>query len=220
MRPALFLAASLAALPASADDLIEQARALSADGPRYAYELRYEDDELVALGTVDPSEPEGQRIVVTAPPRTEWPDGFADALKAMDRRSDGNIWCSRLMARVPENPVRTAARDGSATYTFTPKPEDNTSTQEEKLLRKAIGTVVLDTVDGAVKSFQIHLPEPAKPHYLAKVTDFSWFVTCERAPDGRTYAADFRMQVAGSAMGRSFSQRMVRSIPTLLRPVD
>lgn len=212
--------ALILAVPASADELIERAKTVSTEGPLYNYEMTYSDSEIAeARGTVYPTAEEGQRLLVSYPAEEDWPDGFADGLAEMDKNTDGDIWCAELMELVPGDAERTSESGEAVTYTFTPVPEADADGAEKKLFRKLIGTVTLDPETANVQSFQMHLPEPMKPNFLAKIETFSMFVQCDVTPDGRSYSAQMDMDVAGSAMGQSFSETVSRRVTQLLDPV-
>ena len=55
--PLAILATSLG-MPASADPVLDMMRGLSKDGPIYAYEMTYQEADILATGKIDPSQPE------------------------------------------------------------------------------------------------------------------------------------------------------------------
>ncbi|MEO1785536.1 MAG: hypothetical protein AAFR41_00800 [Pseudomonadota bacterium] len=57
-----------------------------------------------------------------------------------------------------------------------------------------------------------------KPHFLVKIERFSMFAECERSPDGRAYLANLNIDIAGSAMGRRFSETTAQQITRLFEP--
>ncbi len=204
---------------AAADPLLEMMRSVSKDGPVYAYEMTYQDADFTAEGTIDPSQPEGQRISVTHPDPSEWSDDFRDGLEEMDAETDGDIWCTDFAEMVPDSAALESETDKAAVYTFTPVPEADADNNEKKMMKKLDGTVTLDKADGSVLAFNMVLPAPYKPAIVAKINAFELDATCARAPDGRTFVESFNFSIEGSAMMQNFSETVSRSITKLLDPV-
>ncbi|MEO0465591.1 MAG: hypothetical protein AAF216_03535 [Pseudomonadota bacterium] len=221
MRLVLLSAAALfLATPVSADDLIAKAKAMSTEGPLYNYEMSYSDSEIEeARGTVYPTAPVGERLRISYPAEEDWPDGYAGRVADMDAGTDGEIWCTEFLESVPSDAQRTSETEGAVTYTFTPEPSEDADGTEKKLFRKLIGTLTLDPATASVQSFQMHLPEPMKPNFLAKIDTFSMFAQCDIAPDGRSFASQFDMELVGNAMGQSFGETISRQVTKLLDPV-
>ena len=217
---AAVLAAMSLSLPVSADPLLELMRTHTKDGPVYAYEMSYEEGDLVAAGKVDPSQPEGQRISIYTPAQDDWPEDFAKGLAEMEAETDGDIWCSDFAETVPADATITNETATSATYAFTPLPEADADNTEKKLMKKIDAEITLDKTDGAVLGVKMRLPKPYKPVFVAKIEVFDMQASCARAPDGRTYLQDFAMAVSGSAMMQSFDERVTRKITALLDPVS
>ena len=213
---ALALALSL---PASADPVLEMMRSLSKEGPIYAYEMTYSDAEVTANGRIDPSQPLGQRIEILSPAKSEWSDDFREGVAEMEAETDGDIWCADFAELVPADAALTSEDADSITYAFTPDPEPDADKTEQKLMKQLDGSVTLAKADGQVLAFNMVLPKPYKPAFVAKINRFEMAASCSRAPDGRTYVAEFDFDIAGSAMMQSFDERVTRSITKLLDPV-
>lgn len=206
-------------LPASADPVLEMMRSLSKEGPVYAYEMTYSDAEVTANGRIDPSKPEGERIEIFSPDKSEWSDDFREGVAEMEAETDGDIWCADFAEMVPVD-AKIASEDAdTVTYAFTPSPEADADKTEQKMMKKLNGRVTLAKADGAVLAFNMVLPKPYKPAMVAKINRFEMAATCDRAPDGRTYVERFDFDIAGSAMMQSFEERVSRSITKLLDPV-
>lgn len=215
----LILAAIGLSTPASADPILEMMRSLSKEGPIYSYEMSYTDAEVSANGLIDPSKPEGERIKIYTPDESEWSKDFRDGLVEMEAETDGDIWCSDFAKMVPDNP-ETASEDASSiTYAFTPMPEADADKTEQKMIKQMNATVTLDKADGSVLAFDMMLPKPYKPAMVAKINHFEMGVSCDRAPDGRTYVEQFNLDISGSAMMQSFEETVSRRITKLLDPV-
>ena len=204
---------------ASADPVLEMMRSLTKEGPIYAYEMTYQDAEITAQGMIDPSRPEGQRISVTDPDPSEWSKDFREGLEEMESETDGDIWCADFAEMVPDNAERTSEPETAATYAFTPKPEADADNTEKKMMKKLDGTVTLDKSGGSVLAFNMVLPAPYKPAFVAKINAFEMDATCARAPDGRTFVESFNFAIEGSAMMQSFNETVSRNITKLLDPV-
>ena len=97
----LALLSTSLALPISADPVIDMMRSQSTEGPVYAYEMTYAEADMVVTGTIDPSQPEGQRIQVTSPAESEWTAEFRDQLEDMEAETKGDIWCADFAELVP-----------------------------------------------------------------------------------------------------------------------
>lgn len=208
-----------AAIPALADPVLDKMRAVSKEGPVYAYEMTYSGEGIVATGKIDPSQPEGERVQVYSPALSDLSAEFKEGLEEMDAEADGDIWCSDFAEMVPSDATATQQDETTVTYAFTPLPEDDADKTEQKMMKKMQGTVTLDKADGAVLAFNMTLPKPYKPAMVAKINRFQMDVSCERAPDGRTYLEEFNFDIAGSAMMQSFEETVSRQITKLLDPV-
>lgn len=214
MRPALPLAALLAlALPAAADPLAD-ALSAAAEGPLYAYDMIYETGEIRATGSVDPSQPEGSRVIVKTPAKADWPEDFEEGVAEIDKDADGDIWCSQFAEIIPADAELVSETGSTATYTFQPNADPD-DPDDAKFMKHIRGEVTIDTANPAITSFRMYAPKPFKPAMVAKVNTFQMTAKCTRAPDGRTYVEQFNMKVAGSAMMQSFEERMARTISNL-----
>jgi len=212
------LAAGLT-MTAAADPVLDMMRNLSKDGPVYAYEMTYSEADIIAAGTIDPSQPEGERIQVTSPAESEWTEDFREGLDEMEAETDGDIWCADFAEMVPNKVSALDESETTVTYAFTPQPEADADGMEKKMMKKLNGTVTLDKSDGSVLAFNMKLPKPYKPAIVAKIENFEMDATCARAPDGRTFVESFDFKIAGSAMMQKFDEAVSRKITKLLQPV-
>jgi len=219
-RPFFLVAASLCvSAPAAADPILDMMRSLSKEGPIYSYEMTYSDTDVSANGLIDPSQPEGERITIYSPDESEWSKDFRKGLEDMEAETDGDIWCADFAQMVPENPQALSEDDATITYAFTPNPEADADKNEQKMMKKLDATVTLDKADGQILGFNMLLPKPYKPAMVAKINHFEMAVSCDRAPDGRTYVEQFNLDISGSAMMQSFDEKVSRRITKLLDPV-
>lgn len=214
----LSLAAGLA-LPASADDLLTALRSKVFDAPAMAFTTEFTRDGFAATARVDPSQPEGGRFVVTEPAEEDWPEDFAEFVETSDQNTKGEVWCSQFLERVPADAERTAEADGSVTFAFTPEAEDDADDTERKLFRKLSGTLVVAPDTLTVTRYQLTLPEPAKPHFLARVNSFELLAECAPSENGNSHLTRFEFAIEGSAMGQSFHQQETRLLREMV-PVE
>ncbi|MEL7231190.1 MAG: hypothetical protein AAGJ85_01605, partial [Pseudomonadota bacterium] len=108
MRTSILSIALIGALPftAFAAPLVDQAKAVSTDGPLYSYEMDLAYSDVTLVATIDPSANEGARITVTSPAKADWPEGLADDLARMEENTDGDIWCKEFADIVPDDAVQ------------------------------------------------------------------------------------------------------------------
>lgn len=213
---AILIAAPLAATA----DPLAAVKAASSEGPVYAFDMAYEIGDVSATGTVDPTQPEGQRITIKTPARDDWPEDFEEGVRELDKEADGDIWCADFASNIPDDAELTSEDAATLTYTFQPQPDEDADRMERRIFDSLVGTAVIAREAPDVLSFQMHLPEPMKPSFVAKITQFAMFADCTRGPDGRTYVADLTFEVAGSALGQAFNERTRQQITRLFPPAN
>lgn len=203
-----------AALPASADAVLKKARAMSAEGPVYTFNVDVIDAETDFKMTVDPSQPEGKRVTKISPAPSSLKGDAAKRAEMLQKRTAGDIWCNRFMENIPATAKRTAETDTTATFSFTPLPGKNDGQMGEayKFLN---GTATIDKSTGAVLRYEMVSPKAFKPAAVAKVDRFSMKVACKPAPDGRTHIDSLVMDVKGSALMKPFEQKETRRVSNL-----
>ena len=205
----------LVALPASAEEtpsLIELARQVTTDGPIYAYDMTYQTAELTATGKIDPTQPEGSRVTIYTPEKSNWPKDFEKGLEEIDADADGDIWCTNMLEIVPSDAQLVSDDNGVARYSFIPKPENK---EDKKFMKHLTGTIDVDMSDGSVLNFRMASQKSFKPHMMVKINSFDMSATCERAPDGRTFMAEMETKVSGSAAMQTFNEGETRKITAL-----
>jgi hypothetical protein len=216
LRAAACLAlSSLFASPALADPLLTRARAAGqAEGPDYRFDMTYDDGALALTLKIDQSRPEGERVVAISPE----PDSLAeeDRRKAdiLSRRTRGDIWCASLAASIPADAVRQSETAATATYGFTPVPPEDAG-QMAAAYPNLRATATIDKTSAQLLEYRMNAPRSFKPMPVARIQRFDMTVTCLPGPDGRTYVATSVIDIAGSAMMRSFNQRETRRIANL-----
>ena len=215
---AVCLLLGLAALPASADTLLERARAASEDGPAYILDMvfDYGSSDRFQM-TVDQSRPEGERVIAMTPDPATLTGDAARRAERLQARPGGGIWCNRFMENIPASARRISEAAGKATYRFTPQPGPDEDGDIARAYRHLEGTAIIDTATGYLQRFTLTAPKPFKPVVVAKVDTFSMDIDCAAAPDGRTHIETMRLDLSGSAMMQAFSQTESRRV-SILRP--
>lgn len=208
---ALLLAA---ALPASADAVVQKAKAVSKAGPSYVYDLSVDDGEDEFLLTIDQSKPSGKRVVTFAPALAQLTGETRKKADKLIKNTGGDIWCSAFAENIPADAKRVSETSSSATYTFTPVPGSQTGNVASayKFLQ---GTATIDKATGAILSYEMASPKAFKPVAVAKVDALTMKVACKPAPDGRTHVASLNFALKGSAMMQSLDQSEIRKITNL-----
>ena len=207
---------SFAALPALAGTPLENALAAPDDGPSYKFQLKIDDGDLKAEALVDPSLPEGERLTLISPDETDLDEATAKQLADMKANTTGdNIWCSRFSRNIPGNAKLISESGEAAVYSFQP-----VGTREDGDMAKAYkhlsGRVTVSKDKPAIIAYEMFAEKPFKPMLVAKVDSFSMKVSCDYAPDGRTYVKDMRLDLSGSAMMQDFAQSERREISNLV----
>lgn len=214
--PTACLLLGLAALPASADSLLERARAISKEGPSYILDMNFDYGSTDRFKmTVDQSRPEGERVIAFTPDPATLTGDAARRAERLQARTGGDVWCNRFMVNIPANARRIADAAGRATYRFTPQPGPDEDGDIARAYRHLEGTAIIDAATGYLHRFTLTAPKPFKPAVVAKVDTFSMDIACAAAPDGRTHVETFRLNLNGSAMMQAFSQTETRQVSIL-----
>ncbi|OYW82459.1 MAG: hypothetical protein B7Z22_14185, partial [Hyphomonas sp. 32-62-5] len=116
---ALLLAAGLG-LPASADALLENARAASKEGPAYLFDMVFDDGGQRLTLTVDQTRPENDRVVAMTPELSKLSGEVAKRAERLKKETKGNIWCQEFTESIPASAKRVSETASTATYHFTP----------------------------------------------------------------------------------------------------
>lgn len=216
MRRHLFASCLLlaAALPASADAVLQKARAVSKEGPLYLFDVDVRDGPDQFRMTVDPSQPEGQRVTRITPAPASLKGDAAKKGERLQKRTEGDIWCSGFTENIPANAKRTSETAQTATFSFTPLPGKDDG-QMGEAFKHLNGTAVIDKATGGILSYEMTSPKAFKPAAVAKVDRFSLKVACKAAPDGRTHIERFTLDLKGSALMKPFEQSETRLVSNL-----
>ena len=216
MRP-LFVASLLilsAALPASADAVLAKAKAVSKDGPLYAFDVDVDDGKDQFRMRVDQSLPNGKRVVKFAPDMATLKGDSAKRADMLIKKTAGDIWCSSFAENIPADAARVSETPISATYNFTPLP-GKSDAQSASAYRFLKATATIDKATGAILAYEMTSPKAFKPMAIAKIDKLSMKVACKPLPDGRTYIESLAFDLKGSAMMQSLDQTEIRRISNL-----
>jgi hypothetical protein len=211
---AAILFSFFAVAPASADALLDKAKALSNDGPLYAFDVDYSDGKNKFRMSVDPSQPKGKRVVKFTPAVSTLKGDSAKKADSLVKRTQGDIWCSLFAENIPADARRVSETKTSATYSFTPVPGKSEG-QFAAAYKYLNGSVTLDKSSGAILAYEMVSPKAFKPAAVAKVDKLTMKVACKAAPDGRTHIETLAFDLKGSAMMQSLDQVETRRITNL-----
>lgn len=201
------------ALPASADGLLEKARAVSKEGPAYLFDMVFDDGAQAFTFKVDPTRPEGERVVAITPEPSALEGEAAKRVERLKKETKGDIWCSSFTENIPAGAKRISETASAATYSFTPLPGEDK--QMRDVVKYLTGKATIDKASGAVLAFEMSAPKAFKPAMVAKVDQFSMKVACKLAPDGRSHVDTFALNLSGTAMMQAFSQTETRKVSNL-----
>ncbi len=203
-----------AVLPASADAVLQKARAVAAEGPLYMFDVNVSDGPDKFQMTVDPSRPEGQRVTRITPSPADLKGDAAKKAERLQKRTAGDIWCNRFTENIPADAKRTSETAQTATFSFTPLPgkDDGQMGEAYKFLK---GSATIDKETGGILSYEMASPKAFKPAAVAKVDRFSMKVACKAAPDGRTHIDSLALDLKGSALMKPFEQKEIRQVSNL-----
>lgn len=214
MRPAILLTGLAAiCLTSGADPLLETARSVSKEGPAYRFDMAYDDGAQRFTLKVDQARPEDARVVAITPDPSSLDGDAAKRAQRLKTETKGDIWCSNFAANIPAGAKRVSETPASATYSFTPLPDEDGEMRE--IVKYLTGTATIDKASGHILAYELTAPKAFKPAVVAKVERFSMRIACRAAPDGRTHIDTFALDLSGSAMMKPFSQSESRKISNL-----
>ncbi len=205
----------------SADDdiaerVLAMAQAHQPGGPMYVYDMEFNLDGLSVLGTVDMSADQGERLIVTSPPASEWSEDFTRKVNDAERELESDIWCQQMIDDVAGY-ESFSVQDGAITYVVTMRT-DESDKGDAKFAKHIESTMTVSIDDGAVLNFSVHAPKPFKPALVARIKRLDISMDCNRSPDGRTFMSSMRAEVEGRAFMKKFSEVESRNISNLRLP--
>lgn len=208
------LAVLAAALPASADTVLQKAKSMSKDGPLYAFDLSYDDGKDRFQMKVDPSQPKGKRVVDLSPARATLSGDSAKKADRLSTRTEGDIWCSSFAENIPADAKRVSETPQTATFKFTPLP-GKADGQIASAYKHLKATATIDKLTGGILAYEMAAPKAFKPAPVAKIDRLTLNVACKPLPDGRTHIDTFAFDLKGSAMMKPLDQKETRRISNL-----
>lgn len=216
MRIVCLSALAAAALPALADTPLEKALAAPTEGPSYRFDLKVDDGHFRAETQVDPSRPEGDRVMLLSPAAEDLDKEANESFESLKEKTTGEkIWCNSFAENIPKNAELISESGEAAVYRFQP-----IGTREDGDMAKAYkhltGRVTVSKDKPGILAYEMFSEKPFKPMLVAKVDSFNMKVSCDYAPDGRTYVKQMSLDLSGNAMMQPFTQSERREISNLV----
>lgn len=179
---------------------------------QYAFEMTYRDEDVQARAFVNPSRPEGQRLDVIQPARSEWDDDIRDMLTEFDAAPYDEFWCTDFLALLGSDPHPVDQDGNSIVFAFSPQPGPKDDADDRKFLAEMIAHLTIDQRTGAIQKFEMRNRRPFKPIFIAKIKSFRMEAQCQAAPDGRLYVADLSTDLTAKIALKKVKEREERSI--------
>jgi hypothetical protein len=171
--------------------------------PFYSYQLNFKSNNRTAAFAIDPTLSAGKRIIVTAPDIGKRDKDFNELTKQLEEDVTDGIWCSQFARHIPASVKLIAKTADTESYQFTPVPDAGSDSMEKKVIASLLGEVTISTDNPAVQRFSMRSTQAIKPIFFVTLSKFQLNVSCERSPDGRTYAKKQISTTRGTAMGKS-----------------
>lgn len=202
-------APAMAQLPGPLKSALER----SDDGSNYLFDITHaassEDAETgevetdTAYARVDFSQDEFKQITPAHVYDEALPGSSFSALAALESQLEDGIWCTRFGENIPDEVEVVSETADTITYGFRPKIPEDAGGPEKKIAKRMRGEITVSKDDPAVLSYSASLSKPVTLFVVFKIKKIEQAVTCERAPDGRTYAARFTSAYDGAGGGQS-----------------
>ncbi|WP_371395883.1 hypothetical protein [Fretibacter rubidus] len=185
---------------------------------RYSFEMTYQDNDFQAQAHVNPTRPQGSRLEVMHPAKSEWSNDFKDMLRQLDDDPYEEFWCTDFLALVGPD-AHPVMQDGNAViFAFTPQAGPDDDADDRKFLAEMIAHITIDNTTGAIHKFEMRNRRPFKPIFIAKIKSFQMQVQCQAAPDGRFYVADLRTNLSAKIALKKVEEHEQRTIFNLTLP--
>ncbi|MEO0956779.1 MAG: hypothetical protein AAFY12_17450 [Pseudomonadota bacterium] len=209
------LALSVSAAPAFAQWPAPLKAALdrSNSGAIYVFEITHnssrdnadtgEVETETAYARVDFSKEEFKQITPAHLYDDSLPGSSFGALAALENQIEDGIWCTRFGENIPDKVEVLKETSRTITYGFTPKIPEDAGGPEKKIAKRMRAEITVSKNDPAVLAYSAKLSKPVTLFVVFKIKKIEQAVTCERAPDGRTYAARFTNAYDGAGGGQS-----------------
>jgi hypothetical protein len=206
VQTACFFSLFLAAANVQAEPwspTLKTALSQKTSAPFYTYQLNFKISDMAGVLNFDPTLPAGKRAVIVAPELSKRSADFNELTKQLEQDMDKGIWCSQFSENIPASVKLISKTDDTESYQFTPLPDAKADSMEKKVMASLVGEVTVSTKNPAVLSFSMRSTQAIKPIVFVKLEKFLLNVSCERSPDGRTYAKKQISLSRGTAMGKS-----------------
>lgn len=187
-------------------------------GPEYAFHMNYKDNNVSAQAFVDPSKPQGQRLNVTTPPRSEWSNDFREMLFEFDASPLDEFWCTDFLKLIGPDIRPVLETDNKVVFGFSPQPGPDDDADDRKFLSKMIAHLTIDRQHGMITKFEMRNRKPFKPIFIAKIKSFRMEAQCQASPDGRPYIAKLETSIIGKIALKKINEHETRIISNLVLP--
>ncbi|MBL8531574.1 MAG: hypothetical protein JNK94_07560 [Hyphomonadaceae bacterium] len=198
--PATALAAAVAATQAARADYAFDVQLSSS---KLNWRARFHPGASPRLRLIEPSQLEGES---------------QQAFARMGETMEGVSWCAgEGMGRI--SGLRLVREDAAAaTFAFQPTAESLRGGQARRFADRLRGEVTLLKADPDITAVRMFAPAPFSPMPLTRIDTLNIAIRCDLAPNGRRYAAETVIDMRGSALGQSFSERTVQRASNLSLP--
>lgn len=203
-----------------------------------------EREPLTAKLRIDPSQPEGSRVIIVERSEADSKDmekALDDLIEQIEEndledQADG-FWCSARDSEAfpitSENFTILSEEEGTTRLKPVPDRmvqlmmgEDDLSELDgrergiaKKLVDRLEGELRLDSQDGHMQGMQFEMTRPMSVMLIAKIKQMAMEVECDRAPNGYPFVSRFSMYVEAGAFGQDMVNHMELRVGELT-PVD
>lgn len=157
-------------------------------------------------------------LQLLSPPRAALSHDQQQAFDQSAQQLDGLSWCAGdLMGHVTALQLTHDDAD-AATYSFQPTPQSIRSPQTRRFAAQLRGELTLTKASSDIARIHLFAPTPFSPMLMTQITRMDIAITCTTAPNGRRFASQTVTQVAGSALGQTFSETSTQRVHDLAAP--
>lgn len=192
---------------------LRQALEPAGDGPNYLFDIRHsstsandetgEEETDTAYARIDMSQPELKQITPAHLIDDSLPGSSFSALAELENAMEDGIWCTRFSEDIPEDVELLSETSTTLTYGFTPIIPEDAGGPEKKIAKQMRAQITVSKTNPVVLSYSSRLRREVTLFFVFKIRKIEQSVTCRRAVDGRTYAAQFTSAFDGSGGGQS-----------------
>lgn len=204
-------------IPAHAQhSLLDKAKDARQSGPVYAFDMAYSDNKINAVARVNPSKPIGERVEVLNLEADDLDKDIRAMISAFDAAPLDEFWCADFLSLVGADAQVLSETNNATVLAFSPEPGPDDDADDRKFLAAMTAQITIDPRTAFVSAFEMRNRKPFKPAFIAKIKSFEMNVTRAPSPDGRTYLADYQVDVSGSVALRRFKEFERRVISNLV----